>query len=231
MATSNTTNFDLSNAQIIFEAFDRCGIRPTSLTNHHMVSARNSLNLELANWSNLGVNLWAVDLQEQELTAATSEYTLSPDTVIVLDAYIRTQADGADPVDRILNPLSRTDYAMLPNKDMQGFPTIFWFDRTITPTITLWQVPDDTQTYTLRYYRMRRLQDASPTMGQTADIPFRFLEALCAGMAARLARKFAPALVDSLKMEAKEMWTIAMIEDRERVPIFIRPQLEGYYQN
>lgn len=227
MTTSGTYTFDMSNADILLEAFDRCQIRPAALTNEHMISARRSINLELANFSNRGVNLWAVDLQEVAMTEGTTSYTLDANTVQILDVYISTTAGGTT-TDRILSPLGRTDYAMIPNKEQQGTPTSYWFDRQITPVLYVWQAAAEDNLWTLKYYRMRRIQDAAATMGQTADIPFRFLDALCASLAARLARKYAPALVGELKAEATEMMALAMLEDRERAPIYITPDLSGY---
>lgn len=142
---------------------------------------------------------------------------------------LQTQASSGDPFDRIVTSISRTDYAAQPDKLQQGAPTTFWFDRTSPiPTVTMWEVPDDNGPYALFYYRMRRIQDAAATSGQTADIPYRFLDALCSDMAARLAQKYAPQLVEALKMDAKEAWAFATTEDRERVQIFMAPDLSGY---
>jgi len=232
MAVSNTYAFNPSNADIILESFDRVQMRGVSITNEHMISARRSLNLELASWSNLGVSLWEVDLQEIALTAGTTSYELDPTTVIVLDVYVsQTPSGSTQPIDRILTSIGRTEYAMLPNKEQRGLPTVFWFDRTSPiPQIYIWQsVPTD-GIYTLKYYRMKRIMDANPNMGQTAEIPFRFLDALCAGLAARLATKYAPELSANLKLEATQALTLAMVEDRERVPLYIQPDLGGYFQ-
>lgn len=228
MTTSGTYTFSLDNGGIILEAFDRCGIRPTALTHEHFTSARNSINLELQSWSNKGINLWAVDLIEAPLIAGTSTYTLTAETDILLDVYIATAGNPTG--DRILMPIGRSDYAAYPDKVTPGFPTVFWFERLMVPRVTVWQPPDDTFTYTLKMYRMRRLQDANPTMGETPDAPARFLDALCAAMARRLARKYAPSLVADLKVEALEALADARGEDRERAPISISPDLSGYWR-
>ena len=144
---------------------------------------------------------------------------------------LQTQASSADPIDRVVTSISRTDYAAYPDKQMQGPPTTYWFDRlSPIPSVTMWQVPDGNGPYQLFYYRMRRIQDAYAIGGQTADIPYRFLDALCAELAARLARKYAPALVQSLQMDAKEAWAIASEEDRERVQMFLVPDTSGYFR-
>lgn len=144
---------------------------------------------------------------------------------------IMTQANSGDPVDRIMTSISRTDYAAQPNKLQQGPPTVFWFDRlTPIPTTTMWYVPDGNGPYVFFYYRMRRIQDAVAQGGQTPDVPYRFLEALCADMAKRLSRKYAPALYDSLKADALIAWEEAAEEDRERVELFLVPDTSGYFR-
>lgn len=393
MTSSGSYNFELANADIVLEAFDRCEMRPSSLTGEHMISAKRSLNLELQRWSNLGVNLWAVDLITQNLTQGVLTYTLPKETVSLLDVYIRTfsltttfnvtpnfsivnlsttvtivvsnhgllanewiniatpvaignlllqgfyqltgvlnanaftiqspvaatstvssggavpifiatagqsaiqvtlpnhgqtpgatfvvqastvvggltlfggyivsgvidannfsiytlaqvlsndtkpenlgfaqigaQGNTVDPLDNIMTPLGRTDYAMIPDKYAQGTPNTYWFNRQTTPQVSLWQAPDQNGPYQLCMWRMRRCQDANATMGETPDIPYRFIDALCARLAHRLGMKYAKAMLPVLEAEAKAAWTEAGIEDRERADIMILPMLDGYYR-
>lgn len=143
---------------------------------------------------------------------------------------IMTQQNSAQPFDRIMTSISRTDYAAQPNKLMQAPPTTFWFDRlSPIPSVTLWQVPDQNGPYAMFMYCMRRVQDAYATSGQTPDIPYRFLDALAADLAYRLGRKYAPALIPMLKADRDEAWMFASEEDRERVELFLSPDLSGYY--
>ena len=229
MTTSGTYSFSLSNADCVFEAFDRLKIRGTALTGEHMTSARISINLELMTWANRGVNLWAVDLQSLALTQGVSQYTLAPETVLLLDAYITTTATGADPIDRIMKPVSRSDWAMIPDKSVQGPPTIYWLDRVTPPVLNVWQPPDGNGPYTLNYYRLRRLQDADITMGQTPDFPFRFYDAFCSGMAMRLAEKYAQEQYDAKKKIYEMAWKEAWAADHEHAPLRIIPDLSSYY--
>lgn len=143
---------------------------------------------------------------------------------------VLTQANSGPPIDRILTSISRTDYASQPNKTQQAPPTTFWFDRlSPVPTVTMWPVPDGAGPYNYFAYCMRRIQDAYATGGQTADVPYLFLDALCAELAARLSRKFAPALLQSLQLDAKMAFDLAFEENRERVQIFMSPDLSGYF--
>lgn len=229
MATSGTYGFNPTLAEIVIEAYDRCGIRPAMLTAHHMTSARMSLNTELITWSNKGVNLWAVELHTPiPLIANDPDYAVDAETVSILDCYI-SQSQGGVTTDLMLRPISRTDYANIPNKLQTGRPSCFWFERTVAPAVHLFQTPDLTGSYVLNFYRLRRLQDASPTMGQNADIIFRFVDALCAGLAERLATKFAPEKLTILTQQADMAWMDAAGEDRENTDQFLTPELQGYF--
>ena len=37
-----------------------------------------------------------------------------------------------------LADLARTEYASMPNKELQAPPTVYWFNRQLSPTITPW---------------------------------------------------------------------------------------------
>lgn len=230
MTTSGTSNFFLANSDIILEAFDRCEIRPSEITRERMFSCKRSLNLELQTWSNRGVNLWKVIPVSIPLVSGQATYTMAANVISLLDVYITIQSNSV-PIDRIMTQLSRTEYAEQSNKTTPGFPTSLWFDRqTPQPTITLWPVPDNTTTYTLNGFVMVQVQDASYVNAQTADVPYRFNEALCAGMAMRLALKFNAAKFTLLKAEYKEQWDEASTEDREKVEVNVTPDLSGYYR-
>lgn len=393
MTSSGTYSFNPAIADVLLEAFDRCGIRGSSLSREHIISGRRSINFELQSWGNRVPLLWTVDLQSINLEQGISTYPLPTNTVAILDAYretyslpttvtqapdfntiigqsnvtvnqtahglvindwvnfliqvsvggillygqyqvnsvigpdqytigtnsvatstvanggsvpsftttlsspiitvilnnhgysvgngfnvyadtfvggveltgvyviisvtdantftfsqsinassaqtvsensgdvtFTTQYQGQDPIDQFMMPISRSEYAMYPDKVIQGPPTVYWFDRlSPTPTVTVWQTPDGNGPYAFKFYRMRQIQDASPTNGQTADVPYLFLDALCSGVATRLARKFAPAMVKDLMVESGLAWKLAIEENVERTPIMIVPDLSQYW--
>lgn len=234
MTSSGTTTFDPTVADLTLEAFERCGIRPPALTTEHMISARMSANLELVQWSNRQVNLWKVGLHSDiTLVDGTATYTLDTDVVSILDAYIRTTSNSVN-TDRIILPMGRSDYAALVNKAAEGMPSQYWFERINAPQVTLWQVPGADQVAAsgvLHAYVVRRVEDAAASMGQTMDVNYRFLEAFAAGLAKRLAVKWAPDRYEGLKEEAQMAWDEAAAEDREIVPTTILPDLSGYYRS
>jgi hypothetical protein len=149
---------------------------------------------------------------------------------MILDAYIETDNGGGQPIDRIIMPISRTEYASYPNKEQQGFPTTFWFDRLISPTVTIWPVPDGQSAQTLKYYRVRQIQDANLQNGQQVEIPFLWLDAFAYGLAARLAVIWAPDKTQILKPLADEAYTVAAEQNIEQAQQYISPQIMGYFR-
>lgn len=224
MTTSGTYAFNPSLGEIVLYAYNLCGLRNTSLLQEHMEAARMASNMMLGRWSSQGVNLWAVDKVTVPLVQGTSTYSVDPSTIVMLDAYI---SNGG--IDRIILPVSRTEYASYPNKDQQGFPTTFWFDRLLSPTVTLWPVPDGTQT-SLVYYRVKQVQDSNLTNGQTVEIPYYFLEAFAYGLAQRLAMIWAPDKTAMLKPMADESYAIAAAQNIETANVYISPQISSYWR-
>lgn len=151
-------------------------------------------------------------------------------TQISSQATIEGYTQNADPVDILLFPLSRNDYAAIPDKAQQGRPTSYWFDRTPpAQNLYIWLTPDGNGPYELRYYVWRQIQDANVQGGDTPDMPYRFLEALTSAVAAHLAMKWAPDRAQSLAAYAAQCWKEASDEDREKVSWFPVPDMSGYF--
>lgn len=93
------------------------------------------------------------------------------------------------------------------------------------PAVTVWPTPDNSTTYQLVYWRMRRIQDAGAGI-QTADINFRFLPVIVAGLAYYIAMKV-PELADRLTMLKSaydEQFNLAAGEDREKAAVRMVPR-------
>jgi len=214
--TSGTYTFSPEISEVFEEAFERCGIDPASITARHSRSARRSLNLLFSGWSNEGPLLWAVDQQTITPVVGTATYNCPDGTVAILEVFVRR-----DGVDTPVFPMARDEYAAIPDKTTQGLANRVYFDRTITtPTLTFWNVPENI-TDELIYYRMRQLQDAGAG-SNTPDIPYRWQEALTAGVAAKLAEKYAPDREQGLLAKAGVAFKKAKQEDRERTPTATR---------
>jgi hypothetical protein len=228
MATSGTYNYNPALGELVLYAFNLIGIRNTALLQEHMEAAKMASNMLLGRWSSQGVNLWAVDLQTIQLVQGTSTYSVPNNTVAMLDAYV-TVTNGTTTTNRLILPISRTEYASYPNPNQQAFPTTYWFDRLLSPTVTLWPVPDGNET-SFSYYRVRQIQDATLAGGTQVEIPYYFLEAFAYGLAARLALVFAPEKAIMLKPFADEAYEIAAAQNIETAQQYISPTISSYWR-
>ena len=226
--TSGTFNFSPSMGEGVLYAFNLCGIRNTALTQSHFESATMATNLLLSAWSARGVNLWSVDLQQVLLAKGCATYSIPPSTIMILDAYI-SQNNGGATIDRLIFPISRSEYASYSNKYQQGGVTSYWFDRLLAPTITLWPVPDGTAC-SLKYYRLRQSQDSTLANGTQLDLPVYFLDAYMLALAWRLALIWAPDKAPMLKPLADEAYGYAATQNVENVPTYISPQISQYWR-
>ena len=93
------------------------------------------------------------------------------------------------------------------------------------PAVTLWPTPDNSVPYQFVYYRLRRVQDAGAGV-QTADMNFRFLPCLVAGLAYHIAIKVPELMprIEMLKQIYDETFNIAAGEDREKAPVRFVPR-------
>lgn len=225
MTTSGTTTFDLDVGEIISEAFERVGGNLV-LSGNDFRTARRSLNLMMLEWANRGLNLWTVEAGTTSLVQGTATYNLAADTVDLIEAELRT-GSGTNQQDYTVDRISVSTYASIPNKLQQGRPVQIYVNRQITPNFTLWPVPDGAQTYTMAWWRLRRIQDVGSNASYTMDMPFRFLPALCAGLAYYVAMK-RPQSIDrvvGLKAAYEEQFQLAAGEDRDRSSVRFVPYI------
>lgn len=225
MATSGTTTFNLDLTELVEEAFERCGAEVRS--GYDLRTARRSLNLLFADWANRGVNLWTVAQSSITLVAGTATYDLPTDTVDLLEHVIRTGAGNASTqADLTITRISVSTYATIPNKLSQARPIQVYINRQApTPNITVWPIPDSSQTYTFVYWYLRRIQDAGSGVN-TMDVPFRFIPCMVAGLAYYLAMKLPDGLqrLETLKAQYDEAWDLASSEDREKAAVRFVPR-------
>lgn len=224
-----TQNYDFapSLGEITLNAFSRIGVRPSEILQQHMMQARMSANFLLSEWSNLTPNLWEVGLQQLPLVQGSATYSVPAETVMILDMYI---SYGTPATDRYIYPISRTEYASYPNKTQQSFPTVYWYDRLISQTVTFWPVPDGNGPYIAKFYTVRQTQDADFAGGLNVEIPYRFLDAFTAGFAWKLSEHFRPDLEDKMLARYERAMKIATTQDTENVGLSITPAIGGYYR-
>lgn len=215
MTTSGTATVNYDLGDIITEAYERAGIMVLSGNDYR--TARRSIDLLMQEWANRGLNLWTVEEGSQVLSEGDPTYDLPADTVDLIETVLRV-GTGTSQQDTTLTRISVSTYATLPNKNVTGRPVEIYVNRQITPTFTVWPVPDGAQTYTLVYWRLRRIQDAGSPAANTMDMPFRFMPALMAGLAYYVAMKKPQSIdrVPGLKAVYEEQWQLAADEDRSR---------------
>jgi hypothetical protein len=224
MATSGTTSFNLNIDDIIQEGYQRCAITTTS--GYDLKSARRSLDLLFAEWGNRGIHLWKVELNENAMVSGQAEYSVASDVSDVLEAFVSstaTASDNADTQDISLTKIDRSAYAALPNKLATGQPSQYYVERKTTPKIYLYQAPDLNTYTTLKYYVIKRIEDAG-VYTNDADVVYRFLPCMCAGLAYYLSMKVAPQMVQQNKLIYEDELKRALDEDGQRTSVYLSPQ-------
>ena len=222
---SSTANFDLSIDDIAEEAYERCGLQIRS--GYDIKTARRSLNLMLAEWANRGLNLWTIQLQEKTIPATTQSLSGtslfganandSQQIVDITDVVIRDSNNN----DFSATSISRSTYLNIAVKTTSGRPTQYYFERTINPTLFLYPAAD--VTYTLRYYALVRMFD-SGDYTNNAQVPFRFLPCLTAGLAYYISMKRTPERLQLLKQVYEDEFQRAAAQDGERTSLFLTPK-------
>jgi hypothetical protein len=227
MATSGNYAFLPVFAEVIIEAFERCGLDPALLTARHFASALRSINLLQVDIENEGDIMFRQDLVRQALTADDTGFLTPVGTLAVVGAtWIRNVGD--DDERRVeLTLISQEEFERIQRPSQSGSPNQYFVSRSLPnepglfddavvpaaavawgPTTTIsgylsdklalifWP-PTDTTGDVILYNRIRQTQDAE-NLAQTPDQARQWLEAYHAGLAAKLARKWAPERIQVL---------------------------------
>jgi len=241
MTTSGTSAFNLDLAELVEEAFERCGSELR--TGYDLRTARRSLNLLTIEWANRGINLWTIEQGTIPMVQGQTTYDLPDDTIDLLEHQIRTNAGQQNnQTDITISRISISTYSTIPNKLAQGRPIQVWINRQSGaayptgatpdrhPQVVVWPAPDQGTAlnpyYNFVYWRMRRIQDAGNGVN-TQDIPFRFVNCMVAGLAYYLSMKLPNMDMQravALKAVYDEQFQLAAEEDREKAPIRFIPR-------
>jgi hypothetical protein len=239
MATSGTTTFEsgFSISDIVEEAYERIGIKGVS--GHQLKTARRSLNIMFQEWGNRGLHFWEVKNNSITLVDGQAEYTMYRSTadgtsdataVYGVDDILEASYRNSSNVDFSLTKINRSNYQGLSSKTQEGTPTQYFVQRFIDKvTITLYLTPGSTEAGNLlNYYYVSRIQDAGDYSNE-ADVPYRFVPCMVAGLAYYLAVKDAPDRIQMLKMLYEDELKRALEEDGSSSSTFITPKT--YYPN
>ena len=234
--TSGTTTFEkgFSISDIVEESYERSGIQGVS--GYQLKSARRSLNILFQEWANRGLHYWEVANNNITLVAdqatytmfrSTSDGTSSATAVYGVDDILEASYRNAN-VDTPLTKVSRSQYQAFSNKTSTGTPSQYFVQRFIDKiTVTLYLTPGSNEAGKfLNYYYVKRIQDAGDYTND-ADVPYRFVPCMTAGLAYYLAIKQAPDRVQMLKMLYEDELQRALQEDGSSSSTYISPKV--YY--
>ena len=220
MATSGSRDFDLDVAEIIEEAYERCGLELR--TGYDAKTARRSLNVMVSEWANRGVNLWTVRQATLTVTSGTATYTSSNGLANPMNDLLEVALRRSN-TDFEMERISRGDYLNIPNKSTTGRPSQFFFNRQTSPELIVWPTPENS-TDQVVYYYITRIEDADK-LTNNADVPYRFLPCMVSGLAYYLAIKKSPERVQFLKNVYEEEFQRAADEDEDRVSLKLAPDI------
>ena len=221
MATSGTRTFNLDVAVAIEEAYELAGLE--ARTSYDAVTARRSLNIMFADWSNRGIQMWEVSKTTTTLTEGTSEYTINAYDIDILDAYIQKTVSGIV-TDYSMDRIDRNEFIGIPTKATKARPTQYWLERLKTPVIHLYPTPENS-TDKLIYYVWQRIQDSTASVNDV-DIPSRFMPPLVSGLAYYLCLKKNVQKVELLKGQYEQDLMNALQYDEDRSSIRLVPKHE-----
>ena len=236
MATSGTTTFEsgLSISDIVEESYERLGI--LGVSGHQLKSARRSLNILFQEWANRGLHYWEVANNSITLVDGQATYTMYRSTadgtsdataVYGVDDILEASYRNSN-VDTPLTKISRSQYQAFSNKTSEGTPSQYFVQRFIDKiTVTLYLTPGSTEAGNfLNYYYVKRIQDAG-SYSNEADVPYRFVPCMTAGLAYYLAIKNAPDRVQMLTMLYEDELQRALQDDGSSSSTYISPKV--YY--
>lgn len=185
-----------------------------------------------------------ITIQSETPTASAGEWTWYDMDSSVAARYFRIRATSGTlgfsqiylantPTEIPLARMNRDDYTNLPNKAFQSNrPLQYWFDRQVNnPIMHMWPVPNLAATVCqIVVWRQRYIMDVG-TMTQDVEVPQRWLEAIVAGLAAKMALELVEVdvnLIPILDQKAAIALNIAQMEERDNSPMMIAPNISPY---
>ena len=242
--TSGTATFDKTFAidEIIEDAFERIGLN--SVAGYQLKSARRSLNILFQEWGNRGIHYWEIDELDLDLIEGQAEYdffrssddgtsaTSNPNGIYgisdVLEAQLRSNRTQTTQSDSPMTKVDRSTYAGFSNKLSKGTPNQYWVERFIDKVrIHVYPTPDSTNaSKDMHIYFIKRIQDVGAYTNAT-DVPFRFVPCMVSGLTYYLSMKYAPQLMQGMKLVYEDEFQRALQEDGSASSTYITPK--AYY--
>lgn len=120
-----------------------------------------------------------------------------------------------------MNAEGRQDYTNQTINTSAGTPSSFWFDRINPGVVRIYGTPKNSAYNFFAFNCVRYIQDCG-TFQNSIDANSRFIEPATAGLAAKLAVKYATDRADMLQQVAQQIYQAAGQEDTENVPSQVR---------
>ena len=245
--TSGTVTFDKTFAvdDIITEAYKRIGLQ--SVSGYQLKTARRSLNILFQEWGNRGLHYWEVAEANIDVIEGQAEYTFFRATgdgtsavtnpantygvADILEASLRSNRTSTNQADSGLTKIARSAYAALSSKLSKGTPSQYFVQRFVDKTtFTIYPTADSSNaSKDIHFYYVKRIQDVDSTYTDATDVPYRFVPCMASGLAFYLSQKFAPQLVQQMKLLYEDELARALSEDGSASSSFITPKT--YYPN
>mgnify|MGYP003149711923 CR=1 FL=1 len=242
--TSGTATFDKTFAidEIIEESFERIGLQ--NVAGYQLKSARRSLNILFQEWGNRGIHYWEIASTNIDLIEGQAEYkfyrssddgtsaTSTPSGIYgmsdVLEAQLRSNRTQTTQSDSPMTKVDRSTYAGFSNKLSKGTPNQYWVQRFIDHvSISVYPTPDSTNaSKDMHFYYIKRIEDVGAYTNAT-DMPFRFIPCMVSGLAYYLSMKYAPQLMQGMKLVYEDEFQRALQEDGSASSTYITPK--AYY--
>jgi hypothetical protein len=220
MPTSGTSNFNPTIDDILQDAAGMVGGGP--ILAEELQSAMRGLDYLLTQIQNRNVLLHKIETTTIPVSANIAQVSLDSTVLDALSLAVRDSNDTAITIHR----LGFESWAQIPNKDLNGRPVQYWFDRRLSGNLlNLWPAPDDT--YDLVITIQKTAEDTVRAFNNV-DVPRRFLPALIYGLAyyvgMRRGGRVPTERLQLLKAEYETALKEAMREDRERGSFFMKTQ-------
>ena len=242
--TSGTVTFDKTFAvdEIIQEAYERLGVQASS--GYQLKTARRSLNILFQEWGNRGIHYWEVAEANIDVIEGQAEYTFyrasgdgtssvtNPAGIYgvadVLEATLRSNRTATNQSDSSLTKIARSAYSALSSKLSKGTPSQYFVQRFVDKTtITVYPTADSSNaSKDIHFYYVKRIQDVGAYTNAT-DLPFRFVPCMVSGLAYYLSMKYAPQLMQGMKLIYEDEFQRALQEDGSASSTYITPK--AYY--
>ena len=154
-----------------------------------------------------------------------SDGTSDATAIYGVDDVLEASYRNAENIDFPLTKVNRSVYQSFANKSATGTPTQYFVQRFIDRvTITLFLTPGPNEAgNTINYYYAKRIDDVGKYTND-ADVPYRFVPCMTAGLAYYLALKFKPERVQDLKMLYEDELQRALQNDGSSSSLFVTPR-------